>query len=96
MDGYVLTTGQATGLPDDLVAEVAGVLEFYGCDMGPLGPDAAARAILAARSWQDRRAAEERRHTKAHEQASREVAALLGLVEARERTRRRTALDDVL
>ena len=49
-DGYVLASGVATGIEPDLVAEVAGVLEYYGCDLGPSGADAAAHAILAARS----------------------------------------------
>lgn len=86
-EGYVLSDGRATGLPEDLVAEVAGVLEWYGCDQGRLTGDAAARAILATRAWQERRAAEERGHARLHEEASREMRTLLDLAEARRRAR---------
>ena len=83
MDGYVLTSGQPTGLPVDLVAEVAAVLEWYGCDQGALTSDAAARAILAARSWQQRRAARDRQHARVRDDALR----LADLAQAVQRTR---------
>lgn len=82
-DGYVLSTGQPTGLPEELVAEVAGVLEYYGADQGPLGHDVAARAILAARSWQERRAARDRQHARIRDDALR----LADLAQAIQRTR---------
>ena len=84
-EGYVLASGLATGIETDLVVEVAGVLEYYGCDMGPLGPDVAAHAILAARSWRERKAAEERRHASARERSQRETREILDLAEARSR-----------
>jgi hypothetical protein len=70
-EGYVLSDGRATGLPEDLVAEVAAVLEWYGCDQGRLTGDAAARAILAARAYDARRAAEERAHARRRDDALR-------------------------
>lgn len=82
-EGYVLTSGQPTGLPEDLVAEVAAVLEWYGCDQGRLTRDAAARAILAARSWQERRAARDRQHARIRDDAMR----LADLAQAAWRTR---------
>ena len=88
-EGYVLASGLATGIESDLVAEVAGVLEYYGCDLGPLDADVAAHAILAARSWRERRAAEERRHASARERSARETREILELAEARVRTARR-------
>ena len=88
-EGYVLRSGLATGIEADLVAEVAGVLEYYGCDLGPLDADVAAHAILAARSWRERRAAEERRHASARERSQRETRQILELSEARVRTARR-------
>ncbi len=93
-DGYILTSGQATGLPEDLVHEVAGVLEWY-CDQGELTSDAAARAILAARAYYERREARRRDHERRHAAASCEVRTILDLAEARQRARARTALDDV-
>lgn len=90
-DGYTLSNGTLTDLEGDLVAEVAGVLEFYGCDMGPLGEDVAAHAILAARAWRERKAAEDCRHAAAHERQRRETAALLDLREARRRVAARVA-----
>ncbi len=94
-EGYVLTTGLATGLPEDLVREVAAVLDWYGSDMGQLTQDAAARAILQARAWELRRQADEARHAKRHEQAAWEMRTLLDLAEARRRTRRHMAIEDV-
>lgn len=72
-EGYVLNGGEgaATGLPEDLVDEVASVLEWYGCDMGQLTKDAAARAILQARAWELRRAADEALHAKRRDDALR-------------------------
>ena len=90
-EGYVLRSGLATGIEADLVIEVAGVLGYYGCDLGPLDADVAAHAILAARSWRERRAAEERRHVTARERSARETREILELAEARRRTVRRTA-----
>jgi len=84
-EGYVLASGLATGIESELVAEVVGVLEYYGCDMGPLGPDVAAHAILAARSWRERKAAEERRHATARERSARETREILDLAEVRSR-----------
>jgi hypothetical protein len=90
-EGYVLRSGLATGIEADLVIEVAGVLGYYGCDLGPLDADVAAHAILAARSWRERKAAEERRHATARELSARETREILELAEARRRTVRRTA-----
>jgi len=84
-EGYVLASGLATGIESELVAEVVGVLEYYGCDLGPLDADVAAHAILAARSWRERRAAEERRHASARERSARETREILELAEARRR-----------
>ena len=89
-EGYLLTDGRATGLPEDLVAEVAGVLEWYGCDQGRLTNDAAAKAILAARAYYERQAAERRAHEQRHEEASRETRTILDLAEARHRAREHT------
>ncbi len=94
-DGYVLTSGQATGLPEDLVREVAGILEWYGRDRGELTNDAAARAILAARAYYERREARRRDHERRHAAASCEVRTILELAEARQRARARTALNDI-
>jgi len=88
-ENYVLRSGLATGIESELVAEVAGVLEYYGCDMGPLGADAAAHAILAARSWRERQRAAERQHVTARERSQRETRQILELSEARVRTARR-------
>jgi len=85
-EGYVLSTGLATGLDEDLVREVASVLEWFGCDQGRLTEDAAAHAILAARSWQERREAERRAHERRRDDAAR-GATLLDLAEARRRAR---------
>ncbi len=93
--GYVLSSGQATGLPEDLVREVAGVLQWYGCDQGELTSDAAARAILAARAYYERREARRRDHERRHAAASCEVRTILELAEARQRARARTALDEM-
>ncbi len=103
-EGYILTSGLATGLPEDLVREVASVLEWYvacvvewyGCDQGELTSDAAARAILAARAYYERREARRRDHERRHAAASSEVRTILELAEARQRARARTALDEVL
>lgn len=94
-EGYVLRDGRATGLPEELVAEVAGVLRYYGCDMGSLTDDAAARAILAARSWQERRAAREREHARRRDDALRlaETRTILDLAEARRRAREYVSAD---
>jgi hypothetical protein len=94
-EGYLLSDGRATGLEEDLVAEVAAVLEWYGCDQGHLTGDAAAKAILAARSWQERRAAQERGHARWREEAARETRTILDLVEARRRAREHMAIEDV-
>ncbi len=94
-EGYVLSTGLATGLDEELVREVASVLEWYGCDQGRLTEDAAARAILQARAWELRRAADEAAHAKRHDEAARETRTILDLAEARRRARGRSALDDV-
>ena len=88
-EGYVLRSGLDTGIEADLVIEVAGVLQCYGCDLGPLDADVAAHAILAARSWMERKAAEERRHASARERSWRETREILELSEARVRTARR-------
>ncbi len=82
-EGYVFSDGRASGLPEDLVAEVAGVLRYYGCDQGSLTDDAAAHAILAARSWHEREAAEERRHAKARQRLAEEAEAIEAQIAAR-------------
>ena len=87
-EGYVLTTGHATGLDPDLVREVAGILEWYGCDQGRLTQDAAARAILQARAWELRRASDEAAHAKRREASAREMRVLIDLGEVRGRVRR--------
>jgi hypothetical protein len=92
-EGYVLENGLATGLPEDLVHEVAGVLEWYGCDQGRLTKDAAAHAILAARAWSERQAAERRGHERRREEAARETGRLLDLAEARRRAREYVSAD---
>ena len=94
-EGFTLSDGRATGLPEDLVAEVAGVLEWYGCDQGRLTRDAAARAILAAREWQERQAAAERLHARQREDALRlaETARVLDLAEARRKAREHVSAD---
>ncbi len=81
--GYVLSTGLATGLDEELVREVASILEWYGCDQGRLTEDAAARAILQARAWELRRAADEAAHAKRREDPLR----LADLAQAAWRTR---------
>lgn len=86
-EGYVLADGRATGLPEDLVHVLAGVLEWYGCDMGPFGTDAAAHAILSMQAWRERQAAERWAHERRHEEAARETRTILDLAEARRRTR---------
>ncbi len=94
-EGYVLSTGLATGLPEELVREVASILEWYGCDQDRLTEDAAARAILQARAWELRRAADEAAQERRHREAAQETRTILDLAEARRRARGRTALDDV-
>ena len=92
-EGYVLTTGLATGLPEDLVAEVAGVLDWYGCDQGHLTGDAAAKAILAARAHYERKAAEDRAHARHRDDPLRlaETRTILDLAEGRRRAKGYTA-----
>ncbi len=87
MSTHVLASGFDTGLPEELVREVACILEWYGCDQGRLTMDAAARAILAARAWELVQAADEAAHAKRHEESARETGRLLDLAEARRRAR---------
>jgi hypothetical protein len=47
-----------------LVAECAGVFEFYGGDPGPLGDDCVRRVLVTAAAWHVRKDAEERAHAR--------------------------------
>ncbi len=87
MSSYVLADGRDTGLEENLVAEVAGILRYFGCDLAPLEDDAAARAILQARAWELRRAAEEAAQERRHREAARETRTILDRAEARRRAR---------
>ncbi len=92
-EGYVLGTGVATGLPEDLVAQVAEALETWGADLGPAGKDVVARALLAERAWSDRQAAEERAHARRRDDAVRlpEAQVIAEQCEARRRAREHAA-----
>ena len=70
-EGYVLTSGHATGLEADLVREVAGVMECYA---GQPVADVAAHALLAARAWRERQAARERGHARLRDDKARRSA----------------------
>lgn len=48
----------------DQIRDCAGVAEFYGIDLGPMGEDAIRRVIVAALAWEERRAHEERQHAR--------------------------------
>jgi hypothetical protein len=83
---YELRTGQqVAGLHPDAVAEAVRALEFYGGDCGPFGADAIARALIAARSWEERQAAEERLHERRREDPVRLLDLSLCLDRARMR-----------
>jgi hypothetical protein len=94
-EGYVLSTGLATDLPEDLVREVASILEWYGCDQGQLTMDAAARAILQSRAWELRRAADEAAHARRRDDPLRlhESQVIADLAEARRRAREYVSAD---
>ncbi len=94
-EGYVLSTGLATGLDEELVREVASILEWYGCDQGQLTMDAAARAVLQARAWELRRAADEAAQERRHREAARETQTILDRAETRRRTREQTEAQEV-
>ena len=70
-EGYLLSDGRATGLPEDLVAEVAAVLKLYGSDDRPLTDDVAARVVLTVQAYYARRAAEEQAHARRRDDALR-------------------------
>ncbi len=93
LHGYTLASGLDTGLDPELVREVASVLRWYGCDLAPFEDDAAARALLQARAWELRRAADEAAHRKRYDAAMRETVRLLDLAEARKKAREYVSAD---
>ncbi len=102
-ESYVLSTGLATGLDEELVREVASILEFHLSGAGQLAinatyealRDAAARAVLQARAWELRRAADEAAQERRHREAARETQTILDRAETRRRTREQTEAQEV-
>ena len=84
---YTLTSGACTILQADLVEDVARLL---GQDA-----DHVARVLLAERGWYARQEADELAAQRRREDAARQTGALLAHAEARRRTRKRMAIEDV-
>lgn len=68
---YTTRDGRVTvqGLHRDQVAAAARAAERYGADLGPLGLDVVARIVAELRTWEERRATEERALARRNEQA---------------------------